>query len=810
MVEVNMFPVAFAPKSNNVYHYDVEVLPTVPRKLLTKLFSQLCLQNAELAKLEPVFDHRCNMYTSRPLKKDFVEDVTEVDDPPADKEKPRQPRKFRFTIKLASEVDVTAIASFVAGRARDIPRKAMQALDIAMRYNSSLLYQCLGRAFFYPEAVPVPLSGGVVMWEGHYQSLRLTQNGLMLNVDTAATTMVQAGPLHKLICERLEIRDLTQVTRSHYNKLRGAVRGLKVQTTHCPRLASRQYRITGLAKVSAIDDCFTTREGVETNVVQYFQTAYNYKIRYPRLPCVRVGSQRQVSLPIEVCVVQKGIRHIGMLNTKQRTGMVNATCLKPRQRKGRIMEGLDQYPDPFMKQFGLKTDARMSRVPARQLQPPAISFNKHVASPRNGSWPITAKVRFQKVRRMDSIMVFYVNPTDYICPVGKAEKWFVSFLRSCQSKGLGIPSRAIKVIPVTPRSTAQFEQMLISRVKSVQIAFFLLGADKDRWYNEIKRVCETRLGLVSQCLDASKIKSGKANGVYQVNVALKVNAKLGGVNFSLTKTLPVMADGCTMLMGADVHHPPGGNVVSPSIAAVVASFGRDATQYNTAILPQRPRLEVIQDMQRATMRLLKDFYAVGKVKPKRIIMFRDGVGEGHFEGILAHELAAIKRACLALEPGYAPAITFIIVQKRNHVRCFPMGKSGDRNGNPDAGTVIDSGIVHPVKNDFFLYSHSAIKGTSVPTHYHVLWDENKLSADQMQKLVFEMCHVYARCSRSVSMPAPAYYAHLAAYRARLYANVDEEASETLSNISGSTGGGAPCRVSMPPLVQTLNTRLFYV
>ena len=38
----------------------------------------------------------------------------------------------------------------------------------------------------------------------------------------------------------------------------------------------------------------------------------------------------------------------------------------------------------------------------------------------------------------------------------------------------------------------------------------------------------------------------------------------------------------------------------------------------------------------------------------------------------------------------------------------------------------------------------------------------------MQLLSYYLCHVYSRCARSVSIPAPAYYAHLAAFRGRNY------------------------------------------
>lgn len=38
---------------------------------------------------------------------------------------------------------------------------------------------------------------------------------------------------------------------------------------------------------------------------------------------------------------------------------------------------------------------------------------------------------------------------------------------------------------------------------------------------------------------------------------------------------------------------------------------------------------------------------------------------------MIHEIAAIQKACLRLEPNYKPPITFIVVQKRHHTRLFP-------------------------------------------------------------------------------------------------------------------------------------------
>lgn len=60
------------------------------------------------------------------------------------------------------------------------------------------------------------------------------------------------------------------------------------------------------------------------------------------------------------------------------------------------------------------------------------------------------------------------------------------------------------------------------------------------------------------------------------------------------------------------------------------------------------------------------------------------------------------------------------------------------------------------------------QGTSRPTKYHRLWDDNDISEDDLEELTFYLCHLYSRCTRSVSYPAPTYYAHLAAARGRVY------------------------------------------
>lgn len=154
-------------------------------------------------------------------------------------------------------------------------------------------------------------------------------------------------------------------------------------------------------------------------------------------------------------------------------------------------------------------------------------------------------------------------------------------------------------------------------------------------------------------------------------------------------------------------------------------------------------------------------------RPERILFYRDGVSEGQFASALQYELPAIRKACSEVISSI-PRISFVVVQKRHHTR-FKPAKEGEGVGkmqNIPPGTVVDTVVTHPRERDFFLCSHFGIQGTSRPARYVVLHDESRLELVTWQKLSYQLCHTYARCPRSVSIPTPVYYAHLAAFRAK--------------------------------------------
>jgi eukaryotic translation initiation factor 2C len=101
-------------------------------------------------------------------------------------------------------------------------------------------------------------------------------------------------------------------------------------------------------------------------------------------------------------------------------------------------------------------------------------------------------------------------------------------------------------------------------------------------------------------------------------------------------------------------------------------------------------------MQEIMMEVLAGFQSVnGGKAPKRVIFFRDGVASGQFEKVREVEIKALKAALLARKID-AP-LTFMVVQKRHHLRIFPTDNNMDKSGNCMPGTVIDTTITHPTE-----------------------------------------------------------------------------------------------------------------
>ncbi|KAG0503181.1 hypothetical protein HPP92_003253 [Vanilla planifolia] len=766
VVKANHFLAQLPDK--DLSHYDVSISPEVNSRLLNRaIMAELVrvYRETEMGTRLPAYDGRKSLYTAGLMpftSKEFVVKLCEEDEGTGI----TREKEYKVKIKYVARADLHHLRLFLEGKQTDAPQEALKVIDIVLRELSHQRYISVGRSFYSPDIrKPQKLGDGLQSWCGFYQSIRPTQMGLSLNIDMSSTAFIEPLPVIEYVAQVLGkdviSRPLSDADRV---KIKKALRGVKVEVTHRGTVR-RKYRVSGLTSRPTRELIFPVDEQMNMkSVVEYFKEMYGFDIQHSHLPCLQVGNQKANYLPMEACKIVEGQRYTKRLNEKQITSLLKVTCQRPKDQEMDVLQTVHQNAyeqDPYAKEFGITISDKLASVEARVLPAPWLKYHEtgkeKECLPQVGQWNM-----------MNKKVINGCTVSHWAC---------INFFSQCSRK---------------------------------HCVWVLSGTSTDvpsLWNGDLKRICETDLGLISQCCLTKHVF--KASKQYLANVSLKINVKMGGRNTvlldAISLRIPLVSDKPTIIFGADVTHPETGEDCSPSIAAVVASQDwPEVTKYAGLVCAQAHRQELIQDLYKTWQDPLRGTVTGGMIrellisfrkatgqKPMRIIFYRDGVSEGQFYQVLLYELDAIRKACASLEPNYQPPVTFVVVQKRHHTRLYTSNhkdrNSTDKSGNILPGTIVDSKICHPTEFDFYLCSHAGIQGTSRPAHYHVLWDENNFTADEMQTLTNNLCYTYARCTRSVSVVPPAYYAHLAAFRARFY--MEPELSDnptTQSTRNGST------------------------
>ncbi|KAJ1294153.1 hypothetical protein BS78_01G124100 [Paspalum vaginatum] len=830
-------------QDKDIYHYDVVITPeTTSRARNRWVINELVsLHRQHLDGRLPVYDGRKSLFTAGPLpftSKEFVLMLTNPERASLGE------KEYRVVIKDAAQIDMYSLKMFLAGRSRDLPQDTIQALDIALRETPTARHTPISRSFFSSQAFGIggPLGNGVECWRGYYQSLRPTQMGLSLNIDISATAFYKAQPIIDFARDYLNLHDTSKrLSDQDRIKLKKALRGVRIATTHQHGM-SRRYKITGLTS-APLNELTFDQDGTTVLVVQYFKRQYNYSLKYTHWPCLQAGNgSKQIYLPMEVCSIVEGQRYSSKLNDEQVRKILKLACQRPADRENRTLQVFQKNNyanDDYAKEFGIKVVNQLALVDARVLPAPRLKYHdsgrEKVCNPSVGQWNMINKrmVNGGSIRYWACVtFTSRLNPND-------AGMFCEDLASMCNNIGMQMNTRPCVEIKKAHRDHleatirgihANSAQVLAQQGltgQQLQLLIIILP-DISGSYGRIKRLCDTELGVITQCCAPKNVcKGGKQ---YLENLALKINVKVGGSNTvledALYRRIPLLTDLPTIVFGADVTHPSPGEGSSPSITAVVASMDwPQVTKYKCLVSSQGHRVEIInglytevRDPQKGIVRggmvrdLLLSFYKSTGAKPSRIIFYRDGVSEGQFSQVLLYEMDAIRKGCASLEQGYLPKVTFVVVQKRHHTRLFAENHGArdqtDRSGNILPGTVVDTKICHPSEFDFYLCSHSGIQGTSRPAHYHVLFDENGFTANALQTLTYNLCYTYARCTRSVSIVPPAYYAHLGAFRARCYMDEDNFDQGSSSETSRTYDPSSPVK-QLPKIKENVQQFMFY-
>ncbi|KAE9354836.1 Protein argonaute 12 [Phytophthora rubi] len=822
-MNVNYFSVSLDKAPPEIFKYHVDVVHTpedestqpqeekkmevnpprvqrpLPRSIVRNVINAALRQyEAAFEGFHVVHDGMSALYSPSKLEwnsRDFPNvnpDGPAPNDPPTgDGRRRRGPRTFIVKMKLAEAIAVSSLQAHYDNPDENV-MPVLQSLDVVARHLGAQRLVSIGRNFFGMKKTH-ELKGGKELCWGYHQAIRVAEKKLLMNVDQAATVFYEPCELMKLAMSALNARSpmaVRDLCERDMKNLARVLRKVEVVPTH---RKDRKRAIFGVSPDRA-DRTMVDIKGETMSVAEYFYRKYNLRLQHPNLPLVNVGSKkagRENWLPIELCDVAPGQRcpNINDLDTAE---IIRQTSQPPSARRENILTQVRQAGfenDPFLNAFGMQVGQQLERTDVRVLDPPDVQYANVSERPTGGQWNLRDKkfVTGAVLRNWGVVVDANVDGRE----VGNFIGTMVETAGKC---GLVMECRNPLVIDRSGGQRGEVEDLmktcyreLEARGDSPPQLIMVIKQDKGSVsYGRIKRTSDTVLGIPSQCIVASNLR--RANLQLCANVCLKMNMKLSGKNSVLREPLPLVSSCPTIVIGADVEHPRSGMGSRPSIASVVASMDAYSAKYIGRVAVQKAAND-IQQLPHMLRDLFLSFYRSTDRRPERVVYYRDGLSEGRFYDVLQTEMRALRKTFKMLSDDYNPPVTFVVVNKRHHMRAFPVNAGdADKKGNVVPGTVIDTGVVSPHRFDFFLYGHSGIQGTSVPCHYTVLHDENGMSADELQRLTYHLGYTFSRCTRSVSFATPAYYAHLAAGRARffLYEGSSDTASMSTATSNSST------------------------
>ncbi|ODM95772.1 Protein aubergine, partial [Orchesella cincta] len=205
----------------------------------------------------------------------------------------------------------------------------------------------------------------------------------------------------------------------------------------------------------------------------------------------------------------------------------------------------------------------------------------------------------------------------------------------------------------------------------LDMIFIILANNNAETYGMVKKRCSIDFGIPSQCFLAKNMNNAKGLMSICTKMVIQMNAKQGGEPWGIKTPLKNI-----MVLGYDVHHAgPGGGGMS--IGAMTATFNETLGRcYSTVATAAGAMFE----------KCLNAYFNKNNKLPERIMMYRDGVGEGQLNAVFNQELEGFQnriKATYQHQGVKPPKLTYIVVNKRISTRFFEVAGRNLNNRDLD-------------------------------------------------------------------------------------------------------------------------------
>lgn len=628
---------------------------------------------------------------------------------------------------------------------------------IFKRILRALKLQRIGRDYYDANAPLEVPQHKMQLWPGYVTVINRHEGGLMLVLDVS----------HRVMKTDTALDFLYELYHSNRDKFREEAFKQLVGSVVLTRYNNRTYEIDDIAWDKNPRCAFQDHAGSQITFVDYYKRAYDLDITDLEQPLLihrpkkkQRGKKEESGKEVDemVCLVPElcamtGLTDAARSDFKVMKDLAIHTRVPPEKRAESFRKFIQRLnttkeASELLQSWGLILDSQMLDLQGRRLPPEKILFkNSSIVANMEADWSRECLKEhvISAVSLLDWAVLFVKKDQ------GKATDFVNMLSKVCPPIGMEVQEP--KMVEVVNDRTESYlralRELIAPRLQMVVIVF---PTSRDDRYSAVKKLCCIESPIPSQVLIARTItQQQKLRSVTQ-KVALQMNAKLGGELWAVE--IPLKS---CMVIGIDVYHDKSyGN---KSIAGFVASTNPSFTRWYSRTAMQEQSQELIHELKLCMQAALKKYNEVNQSLPERIIVFRDGVGEGREEYVSEFEVPQFNSCFSIFGDNYSPKLAVVVVQKRISTRIF--GRSGNGYENPPPGVIVDHTVTKSY--DFYLVSQHVRQGTVSPTYYRVIYDKSGLKPDHLQRLTYKLTHMYYNWPGTIRTPAPCNYAHKLAF-----------------------------------------------
>jgi aubergine-like protein len=666
---------------------------------------------------------------------------------------PQDPLEF-ISVRTEDETRIRITVRLVGDLAQG-DAHYIQFFNILMRKClSHLNLQLVGRNFFDAKAKIIVPAHKLELWPGYVTSIRQHESNILMCCEIN----------HKIMRQETALELLTSCTRGDermYKKLfTQAITGCVVLTDY----NNATYRVDDVDfEVNPKSTFEIRKKGNVTRIsyVDYYLQKYQVKIHdleQPLLVSLTKARERRSGEPEYVYLVPELCRMTGI--TDEMRG--NFTFMRDLGEHTRInppvrLKRLENFNQRLQREGAVQQDLKLWNM---KLAQKLVEFQgrvlpqEKIVQGHDVKYDAGLQTDWTKELRNNPMLVIPALTNWVVMYPTRlqrdAQNFVTAMVRAAQGMRFVIPQPYYHYIPDDRAATyVEALEEVISNKDPRLIMCVVTNNRLDR-YASIKKKCCVDRAVPTQVIVAKNLASKSVMSI-ATKVAIQISCKIGGAPWTVEIPLSGL-----MVVGFDVCHDTRNK--SNSYAALVASLNKPLSRYFSTVAAHASGEELSNYLTASIAKALQKYKEFNEgTLPQRIVIYRDGVGEGDVHTVCTHEVENLNSNLKRMYGDLPVKMTFIIVTKRINTRLFLNGN------NPPPGTVADDCVTMPQRYDFFLVSQSVRQGTVTPTSYNVVSDNVGLDPDKLQRLSYKLTHLYFNWSGTVRVPAPCQYAHKLAF-----------------------------------------------